>query len=175
MLAFFSLGVAALLWYENALRKLRAQIAGETPISVTPLRERKWMMVAAAWLLACGWGFVWAVRAAVRGPRVEQLQVLAPPAPGRQFAVRLEGRGFDSQTVRLGVTGPGCAAIDPCIVPNDVLRRFGEVSDRVIENAPLTLADGEFQLFLQHGNNIRSNPVSLSVPEAAASLSSNLK
>jgi hypothetical protein len=48
------------------------------------------------------------------------------------------------------VTGPGCPRVGNCVVPNSVLP---VVTENLIEDAPFTLAEGEFTIFLRNGND----------------------
>jgi DNA-binding winged helix-turn-helix (wHTH) protein len=179
LLGYFALGVAGVIWYEAAWRKCKKLAAA--PVQNPANQENhtfwlrpRWAAGIAVWLLACGGGLLWGLKNAVATPHIDRVTVLRPAVQGREFGVRIEGAAFDPQTVRLGVVGPSCRE-EPCFVPNSALHKYGAVSDKVIENAPLTLAEGEFGIFLQHSNTARSNTVRLAVPTSSGLLQSSLK
>jgi uncharacterized protein (TIGR03437 family) len=74
---------------------------------------------------------------------------LSTPFPGRQFFARLDGSGFDPSTIQVAVLGPGCPNENSCVVPNNLL--IGKSATR-IEQAPLTLGEGVFQILVRNGS-----------------------
>jgi|GEM_PF-1416025 len=97
-------------------------------------------------------------------PQVSGIESMSEVRPGEQFTVRISGQDFEAETVYLQVTGPGCPVTQPCKVPNSALRENSKLTDKTLENVPLTLASGEFQIVLHNGDSNPSNAVSLVVP-----------
>jgi DNA-binding winged helix-turn-helix (wHTH) protein len=98
-------------------------------------------------------------------PQINTLVLTSSAHPKQEFAVQIEGFGFDPDTVHAVLVGPGCKRFGPCTVPNDVLLDYGKVSKNKIERVPLTLDAGEFKLYVQNGKEgPPSNPLTLNVP-----------
>jgi len=99
-------------------------------------------------------------------PQISTLAVTSSPHPKHEFTVKIEGFGFEPDTVQAVLVGPGCKRFGPCTVPNDVLLDYGEVSTNRIERVPLTLGAGEYKLYLQNGKKgPPSNAWTLNVPD----------
>lgn len=97
-------------------------------------------------------------------PTLDRLEIVTPPMSGQQFFLRLHGKDFQSETVYVVMVGNGCPEIKPCEVPNSILREYSNISENVLDNIPLTLASGNYFLFVHNGDSAASNSVSLSVP-----------
>ena len=80
-----------------------------------------------------------------------------------QFLVRVMGQDFESETVFLELTGPGCPESRPCKVANSILREHARITAGELLNVPLTLAAGEFRVVVRNGDSHPSNPLGLSV------------
>lgn len=98
-------------------------------------------------------------------PRIEGTEFVSTPVPGKEFYLRLAGKNFNPEIVRLKVTGPGCGGDDPCTVKNGELRLYGQITELAIEKAPLTLAAGEYHLWLENEFGIASNKFKVTVPD----------
>jgi DNA-binding winged helix-turn-helix (wHTH) protein len=98
--------------------------------------------------------------------RLEKVEFITTPVPGDEFYLHIDGININPETVRLKVTGPGCGGDDPCIVPNGSLRLYGDVSRQAVEKAPLTLARGEYQIWLENGPEEMSNKLTIMVGSA---------
>jgi len=99
-------------------------------------------------------------------PHINALAVTSSAQPKQEFTVQIEGSGFELEIVQVVLVGPGCKRFGPCIVPNNVLLDYGEVSKDKIERVPLTLDAGEFRLYVQNGKEGQpSNPWILNVPD----------
>jgi DNA-binding winged helix-turn-helix (wHTH) protein len=85
-------------------------------------------------------------------PQIDKIVSVSPPIAGRQFYMQIQGRGIDPRSVRVVVTGRGCQDFGKCVVPNDVLHWYGNVTDSQLERVPLTLASGDYQIFVQNGS-----------------------
>jgi DNA-binding winged helix-turn-helix (wHTH) protein len=97
-------------------------------------------------------------------PQLEAVTSLTAPVAGREFYVRIDGTGFNPDTVQIVVRGRGCQEFGSCVVPNNVLRWYGTVTDVQIERVPLKLAPGGFEVFVQNGNPGKpSNGIPLTV------------
>jgi DNA-binding winged helix-turn-helix (wHTH) protein len=99
----------------------------------------------------------------ISGLRLEKAELLTKPIAGDEFYLHIDGINIDPEKVRLKVTGPGCGGDDPCIVPNGSLRLYGDVTGLVVEKAPLTLARGEYQIWLENGPEEMSNKLTIIV------------
>lgn len=98
--------------------------------------------------------------------QLQKTEFISNPVPGNEFYLRLSGENFNPETVRLKVTGPGCGGDDPCTVKNGELRLYGQITNLVIEKAPLTLGAGEYKLWLENESGNASNKLTISVPQA---------
>ena len=83
--------------------------------------------------------------------QINNTTILTTPTPGWEFTVRIEGSGFNPDIIQVVVTGPGCRKFGPCTVSNNVLQNYGSVTGNLIEKVPLTLAAGDFQIYVQNG------------------------
>lgn len=97
-------------------------------------------------------------------PRLDSLTFQAPPVPGQEFQVKLNGADFEKLTFFVEIVGVGCPAVKPCKVDNPTLLKFASISDTAVEGIPLTLASGEFQIFARNGDSKPSNPLTIIVP-----------
>ena len=83
--------------------------------------------------------------------QINNTTILTTPIPGREFTVRIEGSGFNPDIIQVVVTGPGCRKFGPCTVSNNVLQNYGSVTNNLIERIPLTLAAGDYHIYVQNG------------------------
>lgn len=126
----------------------------------TVLSQRSWKLVVAIGGAFCTvlillMSNLWAEDV----PRINDVVFLSDPVHQRQFFVKINGSGFDSNAVQVVVIGlKGCPRIGNCVVPNNVLHG---VSSTQIESAPLTLDEGEFQIYVRNG---AGGPISNGVP-----------
>lgn len=91
-------------------------------------------------------------------PTLTEVKPLTTPIPGQQFYAQLEGSGFEPNQIQVVAIGPGCEM--GCLVYNDVLLNKSNTQFR----APLTLAQGTFEVIVRNGNNgLPSNKVQLTV------------
>ena len=83
-------------------------------------------------------------------PTQLSLSTVTPPSTpiaGQQFIARLDGTGFDPNTIQVLVTGQNCS---PCIINNNVLSN--KSSTRV--DAPFTLNNpGTYQISVRNGSS----------------------
>jgi len=86
------------------------------------------------------------------------------PTADKEFYIKLYGSGFDTETVRVKVKGPGCDL--PCEVPNGALRIYGTITETSIERVPLTIRAGDFHITVQNGDGAPSNFVILPVNDS---------
>ena len=171
LLLYFTLGVTSLLWYEGAVRKMRRQLTVAPPVPefalpLAGVTVPRLAFASGLLLVVCIAGTAWAARVAVQAPYIEQIKFLLPAVPGQQFSVRLTGRGFDPNAVKVSVAGPGCPVQEPCIIPHSILQQYGDLSDSIIESVPLTLAAGDFQIFLENSDDAKSKPIKVAVPHS---------
>src|SRR5262249_34231382 len=68
------------------------------------------------------------------------VNLLGQPIAGRQFYIEVNGSGFDPNSVRVVLVGPGCSNYGDCSVPNNILNQQGSVTSSQIQHVPLTLA-----------------------------------
>lgn len=97
-------------------------------------------------------------------PRLEKVDFISEPVAYTQFFVRFEGKNLNPEMVRVKVVGPGCGGDNPCEVTNGALRLYGQITDEIVEKAPLTLAPGEYHIWLENESGDVSNKLSVSVP-----------
>lgn len=103
------------------------------------------------------------------GPlRIDNIVQLTTPGHGQQFFVRIDGTGFNSNVSRVVVTGPGCGGFGACKVDNDIIRQFGYITNNRIERVPLTLASGNFLIYVHNGTSFQE-PASAGFPFTVAS------
>jgi DNA-binding winged helix-turn-helix (wHTH) protein len=102
-------------------------------------------------------------------PRLSNITVLSPSIHRHEFFMRIEGSGFDVNSVQIIVIGSeGCQRVENCVVPNNVLRG---VSRTQIESAPLTLDAGDFEIYVRNGSTGRlSNSRPLTVNQIPSSV-----
>lgn len=103
-------------------------------------------------------------RANLPTPRITNVEPASEIKAGQQFFVKLSGEEFLPQSVYVRVSGEGCPEQNPCIVPNSALLKHSKLTETVLNQVPLTLASGEFLIFVHNSENHVSNPVSLKVP-----------
>lgn len=97
-------------------------------------------------------------------PHLSEVEPITPAIAGKEFWVRVKGQDLEAETVYFEIVGPGCPQIKPCKVPNDVLRDKSRMTDSAIDNIPLTLASGSFNIIAHNGDSPPSEPVTLKVP-----------
>jgi hypothetical protein len=95
---------------------------------------------------------------------LERAELLTEAKSGQEFFVRLTGWRFEPQSILVKVVGPGCPEIKPCSVPNSAIRIHSELSETSLDRVPLTLASGEYALYVQNGESPASNSLSITVP-----------
>jgi DNA-binding winged helix-turn-helix (wHTH) protein len=103
-------------------------------------------------------------RANLPTPRVDTIEPQTEIKPGEQIFVKLTGSEFLPQSVYVRVLGNGCPEQNPCIVPNSALLKHSKLTETTIDQLPLTLASGDFLIFVHNSENHESNPVRLKVP-----------
>lgn len=103
-------------------------------------------------------------RANLPTPRIATIEPQTEIKPGQQFFVKITGTEFLPQSIYIRVVGEGCPEQHPCIVPNSALLKHSKLTETTIEQLPLTLASGDFQIYIHNSENHTSNPVSLKVP-----------
>lgn len=143
----------------------------QSPVS-KPKRPHRLLWVAILIVGAVGVQFLFFYRPSQQNPQfakatyaqIDYIENVSPPLAGQQFYIRIQGRRIDPDSVRIIVTGRGCQDFGSCVVPNNVLHWYGSVTDSHIEKVPLTLAPGDFLVFIQNGTQGEpSNPTPLSV------------
>ena len=97
-------------------------------------------------------------------PRLSDVQSATEIKSGEQFFVMISGQDFEVETIALEISGGDCAAGKPCKLPNILLREKAKITETTLENIPLTLKSGEYQITVRNGDSKISNPVSLKVP-----------
>jgi len=97
-------------------------------------------------------------------PRVSQIEPTTEMVAGKQFFVKISGQDFEDATVHVEVTGPGCPESRPCKVPNSALLEHAKLSETVLDNVPLTLASGTFNITVRNGDSKSSEPLLVTVP-----------
>ena len=97
-------------------------------------------------------------------PRLDTVEPETEAAAGTRFLIKLTGLDFESETVYIDVVGPGCPEVRPCKIPNSVLREEAKLTDTVIDRVPLTLASGEFKIYVRNGESQPSESAILRVP-----------
>jgi hypothetical protein len=165
---YFGLGLLCFFWF-----KTNAEAGTEKPKSLF-LSDRfvgrgRRLGGLSALLLVCPTLFLTAsVEMNVRrsgAPKIAGVEAVSQVKGGQQFFVRLRGENFDPQSVALQVTGEGCPAAAPCLVPHEAIRKHSEITETALENVPLTLAGGgDFQIAALNSGGPPSNFVVLSVP-----------
>jgi DNA-binding winged helix-turn-helix (wHTH) protein len=103
-------------------------------------------------------------RANLPTPRIAAIEPNGEIKPGQQIFVKISGEEFLPQSVYVRVIGEGCPEQSPCIVPNSALLKHSKLTETTIDQLPLTLASGEFQIFVHNSETHVSNPVSLRIP-----------
>ena len=103
-------------------------------------------------------------RANLPSPRLSKVEAVTEIKGGQQFFVRLTGEDFVTENVFIKVVGEGCPEAVPCTVPNSILRKYSKLTEKTIDNVPMTLARGEFLLFVQNGESQASSSIKLNVP-----------
>ena len=98
-------------------------------------------------------------------PRLSGVETVSTAKAGQQFFVKITGQDFEAETVCIEISGEGCPASRPCKVPNSALRERSKLSETVLDNVPLTLGSGDFQLVVHNGDSPMSNPIVINVPQ----------
>jgi len=96
----------------------------------------------------------------------EKVEFISPPVANKELFLYITGENIDPETVSLKVVGPGCGGNHPCEVPNGALRLHGSVNRQFIEKAPVTLAPGDYDIWLENSPGDVSNKLTISVPQA---------
>lgn len=103
-------------------------------------------------------------RANLPTPRLTTIQTQTEVKGGQQFFVKLSGEEFLPQSVYIRVSGEGCPEQNPCIVPNSALVKHSKLTETALDEVPLTLAAGDFLIYVHNSENHVSNPIGLRVP-----------
>jgi hypothetical protein len=106
----------------------------------------------------------WILATRENTPFIEKVTITNMPDNERQFFVRIDGGNFVFDTVKVKVIGLDCSIENPCEVPNNVLKKMSVIKESSLENVPLTLPSGEFQILTQNGGSKMSNSITLTVP-----------
>ena len=156
----FSFGAACVWWYKNALNRTHQKPTDAALFQFN--HKRKFVFTFS--LLAC-FVLIWDLaQAQLIAPHLETVEIITSPAHGRQFFINLRGTNFEPGTIEVCVIGAGCPDISPCIVPNSALHKHGSLSPNIMENIPLTLATGDFQILAQNGDSPPSNFLAFNIP-----------
>lgn len=123
----------------------------------------KWILGILILLIVLALSLIW-ILTITKTPTLKKIEIVSPPDKNRQLFVRLVGENFNPETVRVRVTGLECLENDPCEVPNGALKKWADMSENTLENVPLTLPPGRFQIFTQNGDSEFSNTLILDVP-----------
>lgn len=156
---YFILAMECLFWYSRAINEIKRQCLIAHTISERENPQRKieknfqtnrlrkliFFIISPALLIFVITTFIFLPDTS---PGIRQISILTPPAAGREFKVRINAAGIDPDTVQIVVIGPGCPRTGNCVVPNNVLRG---VSSTAIEEVPLKLAEGNFEIYLRNG------------------------
>ncbi len=104
--------------------------------------------------------------ASVIRPRPQLAHVNSPGQveAGKEFRIDITGQDIEPQSVLVEIVGPGCPEVKPCRISNEILRTHAKVSAISLTSVPLTLASGEFQVFLYNADSQPSVPAILTVP-----------
>ena len=97
-------------------------------------------------------------------PRLINIETVSEARPKQEFFVKITGQDFEAETVSIEVVGEGCPESRPCKVPNSALREKSKLTDTALDNVPLTLASGDFQIVVRNGDSQPSNAMPLTVP-----------
>lgn len=97
-------------------------------------------------------------------PHLSEIEAVSEIKSNQQFFVRITGQDFEPETVYIEVSGEGCPEFKPCKVPNTALRENAKLSENSLENVPLTLASGDFQIVVRNGDSKASNALHMNVP-----------
>jgi DNA-binding winged helix-turn-helix (wHTH) protein len=97
-------------------------------------------------------------------PQLDQVDFVTEANSGQQFFVKLSGKKFEPQSVLVKVIGPGCPDTKPCTVPNSAIRMHSQLSETLLDRVPLTLASGDYVIYVQNGESLASNSLPLNVP-----------
>jgi DNA-binding winged helix-turn-helix (wHTH) protein len=163
---YFGLGLLCLFWFKtNADAAPLKQGAGFLSAG---RGDRRRLESLTALFLFCPMLFlttaVKTVNLRREPPRISGVEAVSQLKGGQQFFVRLRGENFDPESVALQVTGEGCPDSAPCFVPHGALRKHSEITATTLENVPLTLAAGDFQIAAVNAGAPPSNFIALSVP-----------
>ena len=101
-------------------------------------------------------------------PEITNIEPIGEIEGDSQFYVRITGKDFVPSTIFVKIIGPGCPEQNPCRVPNSVLRYDKDLSETIF-SAPLTLAPGNYTIYVQNGESNPSNSVKLFVPAGSGS------
>jgi hypothetical protein len=156
---YFGLSLACLLWYRSILQSETGKL------SPAASGYRQWQIAGLlALLLLSLTTFLTAMNHDRRTPHLKTIEAVSEVKGGQQFFVRLHGANFNAESVSVKVVGEGCPETTPCFVPNSALQKHSAISDTILDSVPLTLAQGDFQIYAQNENSQTSNFVVLSVP-----------
>lgn len=163
---WFGISLAGLIWFILWILKLKDEdVQGSTKIFNSAIVLSRWQYIVSLGLISFSLLATWSLaHSSKNAPRLERVEVVTAATRGQQFFVNLYGTNFEPETVLVRVSGEGCPEAAPCAVPNDALRKHGEISETFIKNVPLTLAKGEFQVAVQNDDSPMSNYVLLTVP-----------
>lgn len=153
-LIYFGLGFGGLIWYFS-------QIGNGT------LKIGKLQMASTAIMAAFGFALFLITHSNSNLPQIHRVEITSKRDEANQLFVRISGKNFQPNVVQVRVVTPngdGCPSSNPCKVDNGALKKHSQIEVENIENVPLRLPHGEYDLFVQNGDSPMSNPVKLFVP-----------
>lgn len=151
---YFGLGVGGLIWYFSQIGKGAIQL-GKMQIATSII------------LVVFGLSFFLLTHSNTNVPQLNSVIITSKRDENNQIFVELTGENFQPNVVQVRVITPNsgaCPAVNPCKVDNGALRKHSQIAKNRLENVPLTLPNGEYNLFVQNGESPMSNPVNLIVP-----------
>lgn len=152
---YFGLGAACLLWTKAELKNDWTEVFSFA---------KQWKFAAVFALVGIGLILIMAANRQYKTPFLESAIIKTLPDSERRFFINLRGAYFDAETVCVRVVGAECLKSAPCLVPNGALKKHSIIADNQLENVPLTLPAGKFQIFAQNGDSLLSNFLVLNVP-----------
>lgn len=95
-------------------------------------------------------------------PVVESVQIVSDPNYGSRATII--GRDFEPETVTIELTGEQCSGTVPCSIPNSTLRENSKLSFSAIENIPMPMPAGGYDLIVRNGDSTPSKPHRVQIP-----------
>ncbi|CAN5356521.1 hypothetical protein BH20ACI2_BH20ACI2_10050 [soil metagenome] len=97
-------------------------------------------------------------------PQLTRVEFISEPSGENPFRLKILGRDLEPNTVHLKILGPGCPTESPCKVQHSTLLENAKISKESLDNVPITLSRGTFELFAMNGDSKESNPLQLMIP-----------